>query len=277
MTIACTYLMCNGETRGSFRPNNKKENIMTTLPVSLNLEGKVALITGAGRGIGRCTAELLRSRGARIVASDLGEAILEMEAEDVATLVGDVADEELAKRSIDLAAQRFGRLDIVVNNAGRTLNKPLTETSVAEYDRIFQINARGSFVTARAAVELMANVGGGAIVNVSSISAVAGFKTQAAYASSKAAVAQLTRVIAIEYGRRGIRCNAVAPGVIDTDIMEGVVENGREMLRSFGDAHPIGRIGQPEEVAESIAFLASPASSFITGALLVVDGGYTAQ
>ncbi|TKB47926.1 MAG: SDR family oxidoreductase, partial [Mesorhizobium sp.] len=98
-----------------------------------------------------------------------------------------------------------------------------------------------------------------------------------AYASSKAAVAQLTKVIAIEYGRMGIRCNAVAPGVIETDIMEGVVENGREMLRSFGGAHPIGRIGQPQEVAEAIAFLASPASSFITGALLLVDGGYTAQ
>ncbi|TIT84163.1 MAG: SDR family oxidoreductase, partial [Mesorhizobium sp.] len=94
---------------------------------------------------------------------------------------------------------------------------------------------------------------------------------------SKAASAQLARIVAVEYGRRGIRCNVVLPGVIDTDIMEGVVENGREMLRSFGDAHPIGRIGRPEEVAEAIAFLASPASSFITGAQLFVDGGYTAQ
>lgn len=233
-------------------------------------------MTGAARGIGRCTAELLRARGARIVASDLSDTVRELEAEDVATLVGDVADEDLARRSVELAAKRFGRLDIVVNNAGRTLNKRLTETSVDDYDRILQINARGSFVTARAAVELMAG-GGGAIVNVSSISAVAAFETQAAYASSKAAVAQLTKVIAIEYGRMGIRCNAVAPGVIETDIMEGVVENGREMLRSFGSAHPIGRIGQPQEVAEAIAFLASPASSFITGALLLVDGGYTAQ
>lgn len=249
---------------------------MTSLPSSWDLDGKVALVTGAARGIGRCTAELLRARGARIVASDLSDTVRELEAEDVATLVGDVADEDLARRSVELAAKRFGRLDIVVNNAGRTLNKRLTETSVDDYDRILQINARGSFVTARAAVELMAG-GGGAIVNVSSISAVAAFETQAAYASSKAAVAQLTKVIAIEYGRMGIRCNAVAPGVIETDIMEGVVENGREMLRSFGSAHPIGRIGQPQEVAEAIAFLASPASSFITGALLLVDGGYTAQ
>ncbi|MER9200237.1 SDR family oxidoreductase [Mesorhizobium sp. M0933] len=250
---------------------------MTSLPSSWDLDGKVALVTGAARGIGRCAAELLRARGARIVASDLSDSVRELEAEDVATLVGDVADEDLARRSVELAAKRFGRLDIVVNNAGRTLNKRLTETSVDDYDRILQINARGSFVTARAAVELMAAGGSGAIVNVSSISAVAALETQAAYASSKAAVAQLTKVIAIEYGRMGIRCNAVAPGVIETDIMEGVVENGREMLRSFGGAHPIGRIGQPQEVAEAIAFLASPASSFITGALLLVDGGYTAQ
>lgn len=253
---------------------------MTALPVfpaSWDLTGKVALVTGASRGIGRCTADLLRARGAKIVASDLREDVSTMAADDVATIVGDVADEDLAKRSVDLAAGRFGRLDIVVNNAGRTLNKPLTETSVEDYDRILQINARGSFVTARAAVTLMAENGGGSIVNVSSISSIAAFATQAAYASSKAAVSQLSRVIAIEYGLKGIRCNAVAPGVIDTDIMEGVVENGREMLRSFGSAHPVGRIGQPEEVAESIAFLASPASSFITGTVLLVDGGYTAQ
>lgn len=250
---------------------------MNSLPSSFDLSEQVALVTGAAQGIGRSTAELLRARGARIVASDMNEAVHSLKADDVATIVGDVSDEDLAKRSVDLAAQRFGRLDIVVNNAGKTLNKPLTETSVSDYDRILQINARGSFVTARAAVDLLAEGGGGAIVNVASISAIAAFETQAAYASSKAAVAQLTKVIAIEYGRKGIRCNAVAPGVIETDLMEGVVENGREMLRSFAGAHPIGRIGQPEEVAESIVFLASPASSFITGTVLLVDGGYTAQ
>ncbi|WP_376964782.1 SDR family oxidoreductase [Azospirillum sp. A26] len=192
---------------------------MTNLPNTYDLTGKVALVTGARRGIGRTVLDLLRIRGARIVATDLSDEVRSLEADDVATLVGDVSDEGLAQRSVDLARERFGRLDIVVCNAGRTLNKPLAETSVEEYDRI----------------------------------------------------------VAVEYGRRGIRCNVVLPGVIDTDIMEGVVENGREMLRSFGDAHPVGRIGRPEEVAEAIAFLASPASSFITGAQLFVDGGYTAQ
>lgn len=200
-----------------------------------------------------------------------------MGSDDVVTLVGDVSDEDAAKRLVELALGRFGRLAILVNNAGRTLNKPLTEVTVEDYDRILRINARGSFVTARAGVEPMARGGGGAIVNVASISAVAAFETQIAYAS-KAAVAQLTRVIAIEYGKRGIRADAVLPGVIDTDIMEGVVEgDGRAMLRGIGDQHPIGRIGQPEEIAETIAFLASPAASFITGALLLADGGGTAR
>ncbi|WP_449235034.1 SDR family NAD(P)-dependent oxidoreductase [Azospirillum doebereinerae] len=250
---------------------------MTNLPNAYNLTGTVALVTGARRGIGRATLDLLRARGARIVASDLSDEVRALEAGDIATLVGDVSDEGLAQRSVDLARERFGRLDIVVSNAGRTLNKPLTETTVEEYDRIFQINARGAFVTIRAAVPLMEEGGGGTVVINSSLSATTAFQTQAAYASSKAASAQLARIVAVEYGRRGIRCNVVLPGVIDTDIMEGVVENGREMLRSFGNAHPIGRIGRPEEVAEAIAFLASPASSFITGAQLYVDGGYTAQ
>lgn len=250
---------------------------MPTLPASWDVSSKVAVVTGAARGIGRSTADLLRARGARIVASDLSGTVSEMECDDVATLVGDVSDEDVAKRSADLALDRFGRLDILVNNAGRTLNKPLTGTTVEDYDRIYQINARGSFVMARAAVEPVVRNGGGAIVNVASMSAVAAFETQAAYASSKAAVVQLTRVIAIEYGKRGVRANAVLPGVIDTDIMDGVVENGREFLRSFGDQHPIGRIGRPDEIAETIAFLASPASSFITGALLLADGGWTAR
>ena len=117
----------------------------------------------------------------------------------------------------------------------------------------------------------------GAIVTVGSVASVVAFETQVAYAASKGAIAQITRVLAIEGGKRGIRANSVLPGVINTDIMEGVVDNGCEMLASFGDAHPIGRIGEPEEVAEAIASFASDASSFMTGALVAVDGGWTAQ
>ncbi|WP_205699472.1 SDR family NAD(P)-dependent oxidoreductase [Conexibacter sp. SYSU D00693] len=239
------------------------------------LTGRVALVTGAARGIGRATAELLRERGARVVATDRADAVHDLAADDVATATGDVADEAAASAAVGLALERFGRLDVLVNNAGRTLNEPVTETTVEDFDRILAINARGTFLHARAAFTAMDD--GGAIVNVGSVSSVVAFETQVAYAASKGAIAQITRVLALEGGRRGIRANAVLPGVIDTDIMEGVVEDGRAMLASFGDAHPIGRIGRPEEVAEAIAFLASDASSFITGALVAVDGGWTAQ
>jgi NAD(P)-dependent dehydrogenase (short-subunit alcohol dehydrogenase family) len=247
---------------------------MSTTPNSYDLTGRVGVVTGAARGIGLATARLLRQRGAKLVASDRSDAVRELAADDVATLVGDAADERVARDTISLALERFGRLDILINNAGRTLNKLVTDTSVEEFDAILHINARGNFLHAREAFRVMDT---GAIVSVGSVSSVVAFETQVAYAASKGAIAQITRVLAIEGGKRGIRANAVLPGVINTNIMEGVIDNGREMLASFGDAHPIGRIGEPEEVAEVIAFLASDASSFMTGALVAVDGGWTAQ
>ncbi|WP_024805640.1 SDR family NAD(P)-dependent oxidoreductase [Nocardia sp. BMG51109] len=247
---------------------------------SWDLTGRVAVVTGAARGIGRATAELLRARGARLVVTDRLDAVEKFAADDpgnVAALVGDVSDAELARATMQLATDRFGRLDILVNNAGRTLNKPITETGVEEFDEILRINARGNFVQAREAFRTMESGGGGAIVSIASVSSVVAFATQTAYAASKGALAQITRVLAVEGGPKGIRSNAVLPGVIDTDIMAGVVDNGREMLASFGPDHPIGRIGRPEEVAEAVAFLGSDAAAFITGSLLAVDGGWTAQ
>ena len=246
---------------------------MSDLPRSWDLTGKTAVVTGAARGIGEMTVRLPRERGARIAATDFSDAVNALASQDVATLVADVAREDAAAATMAMAIERFDRLDILVNNAGRTLNKPLVETSVGDFDEILATNARGNFLQSREAMKIVAD--GGAIASVSSVVA---FKTQAAYAALKGAIAQLTHVMALEGGERGIRVNAVAPGVIETDIMEGVVKgDGRAMLRSFGDQHPIGRIGQPREVAEVIAFLACPASSFITGAIVMVDGGWTAQ
>ncbi len=244
----------------------------------LNLDGQVAVVTGAARGIGRATVDLLRARGARIVASDIRNTVRDLEGSDIATLVGDVADEDVAKQTMALATQRFGRLDILVNNAGRTLNKPLVDTSVADWDAVMTTNARGAFVHSREAVRVMAASGrGGAIVSVVSVVSAVAMKELAAYAASKGAVAQLVKVIAAEYGRHGIRANAVAPGVVETDILESTgVADSRATLATFGDMHPIGRVAQTDEIAEVIAFLASPASSFMTGALVMADGGYTA-
>ena len=250
---------------------------MKQMPDNWNFEGKVAVVTGAARGIGRAAVDLLRARGALIVASDLLESVRELEGGDIATIVGDVADEEVAKRTMALATERFGRLDILVSNAGRTLNKPLLETTVEEWDAVLATNARGSFVHAREAVRVMAANGGGAIVSVVSVVASVAMKEMSAYAASKGAITQLVRVIAAEYGAQGIRANAVAPGVVETDILQSTgVEDSRGTLAGYADAHPIGRVAQASEIAEVIAFLASPASSFITGALVMADGGYTA-
>ena len=182
----------------------------------------------------------------------------------------------MAKRTVALATERFGGLDILVNNAGRTLNKPLLDTGVDDWDAIMAVNARGNFLHAREAVRAIKERGGGAIVNVASVVATVAMKELAAYAASKSAIAQLTKVIAVEHDYDGIRANAVGVGVVETDILEGIVDDSRATLASYGDAHPIGRVAKPEEIAEVIAFLAAPASSFITGALVMADGGYTA-
>lgn len=247
------------------------------MPASWSLEGKVAIVTGAARGIGRATAELLRERGARVVATDLSDEVLALDELGMATLTGDVGDEQTARRTVALATARFGRLDILVSNAGRTLNVPLTATSVADWDAVMATNARGAFLHAREAVPVMAASGGGTIVAVASIASTIAMKDLAAYAASKGAIAQLVKVIAVEHAASGIRANAVAPGVVETDILRSTgIEDSRATLASYGSAHPIGRVAQPSEIAEVIAFLAAPASSFVTGALIMADGGYTA-
>ncbi len=245
-------------------------------PRGWDLSGKVAVVTGAARGIGLETVNLLKARGARIVASDLNSDIWNLAGDKIAAFCGDVAEEATAVKTIALAIERFGAIDILVNNAGRTMNKALIDMSVSDWDSIMAVNARGNFLHSREAVKAMMDQGGGVIVNVASIVSSVGMKDTAVYSASKGAIAQLTKVIAVEYGDRGIRANAVAPGVVETDILEGIVEDSRATLASYGGVHPIGRVAQPIDIAEVIAFLASPASAFMTGALVMADGGYTA-
>jgi len=243
--------------------------------MTYNFTCLTALVTGAARGIGRATAPTLRSRGANVVASDVREDVHDLANHGIATLVGDIAEESTAVRSVALATERFGCLNILVNNAGRTLNKPLIDTTAADWDGLMAINARGTFLHAREAIKAMLKTGG-VIVNVASIVAQVAMKDTAVYAASKGAIAQLTKAIAVEHGSHGIRANAVLPGVIETDILEGIVSDSRATLASYAPAQPLGRVGQPQEIAEVIAFLASPASSFMTGALVTADGGFTA-
>lgn len=241
------------------------------------LDGQVALVTGAARGVGAATVAVLHARGARVLATDIRPEVNDLATrfDRVSTLVGDVSSEDTAVRSVAAALDQFGGLDILVGNAGRSVNKPVTETTAADWDELMSINARGTFLHAREAFRVMRERGGGVIVTVGSFACTVGMVEAAAYSASKGALAQLTKVLALEGGPHSIRANVVAPGVIETDMLDNIRADSREYLRSFGDAHPLGRVAQPEEIADVIGFLASPRASFVTGAVIAADGGYT--
>jgi len=242
-----------------------------------DLAGKVALVTGAAGDIGRCTVEQLRQSDCRVVATDAKPAVEALRKRGyIECLQGDLRQEETAQRAVAAAVTQFGTLDILVNNAGRHLQRPLLETTITEWDEIIDINARGTFLHCREALKVMAARGSGAIVNVASISGVVGIAGQVAYAASKGAIIQITRTLAVEFAASGIRVNAVAPGAVVTGFLGDSVADSRALLESFGPHHPIGRSARPEEIAETIIFLASSRASFMTGAIVMVDGGYTA-
>jgi NAD(P)-dependent dehydrogenase (short-subunit alcohol dehydrogenase family) len=241
------------------------------------LAGQVALVTGAAGDIGRSTVELLRKQGCRVLAADAKSAVESLREPGIVECIqADLRQEDGAQRAVAAAVTEFGALDILVNNAGRHLQRPLLETSVGEWDEILDTNARGTFLHCREALKVMVPRGSGAIVNVASISGVIGIAGQVAYAASKGAIIQITRTLAIEFAANGIRVNAVAPGAVITGLLADAVPDSRALLESFGPHHPIGRSAGPQEIAEVILFLASSRASFMTGAIVMADGGYTA-
>ena len=246
------------------------------------LDGKVAVITGAARGIGRATLEVFLAEGARVVATDLDATTLAEVARDsdqVVTVVGDVSVEDDARAMIEAAISAYGRVDVLVANAGVIPLSTIDQTSAAEWDHVMAVDGRGMFLTCKFAIEHMARQGSGSIVLLSSISGQRGQVGQAAYGPAKYVATGLTHHLAVEWAARGIRVNAVAPGTIRTDAVVSLLETpeGQAYVEEIEGRHPIGRLGEPREVAEAIAFLASDAASFITGAVLPVDGGYLAQ
>jgi NAD(P)-dependent dehydrogenase (short-subunit alcohol dehydrogenase family) len=243
------------------------------------LSGKVAVITGAARGIGRATLEVFLAEGARVVATDLDATTLAEVAGDAVTVVGDVSVEDDARAMIEAAVSTYGRIDVLVANAGVIPLSTIDQTSAADWDRVMAVDGRGMFLTCKYAIEHMAPQGSGSIVLLSSISGQRGQVGQAAYGPAKYVATGLTHHLAVEWAARGIRVNAVAPGTIRTDAVVSLLETpeGQAYVEEIEGWHPIGRLGEPREVAEAIAFLASDAASFITGAVLPVDGGYLAQ
>lgn len=250
------------------------------------VRGKSTVVTGAARGIGKATARLFAREGARLVLNDVDEdgldgltGELRRDGGDVGVAVGDVAVVGDAQRIVSTAVDAYGRLDVLVANAGVIPLANVLEATPEDYDHVMAVDGRGMWLTCKYAIEAMLRTGGGAIVCLSSISGLAGQRGQAAYGPAKFVASGITKHLAVEWAEQGIRVNAVAPGTILTDAVRALPgePGGQEYLHAILRRHPIGRFGEPAEVAQAILFLASDDASFVTGAILPVDGGYMAE
>jgi NAD(P)-dependent dehydrogenase (short-subunit alcohol dehydrogenase family) len=257
----------------------------------MRLDKKVALITGAGAGIGRATALLFAQEGARVVAQDLkadaGRETVDLIARHQGEAVyvgGDVARTADADAMVRTAVQTYGQLDILFNNAGIWRGGTILDVSEEDWDQTMAVNVKGIYLVSRVAVQQMMRQGSGAIVNAASVAALRGSPMSAAYNASKGAVLLLTKCMALDFGRYGIRVNCICPGVIDTRMADELLsyrslgddDRRQALLETYEERHLVGRLGQPEEVAKVVLFLASDDASFVTGAAWPVDSGLSA-
>lgn len=251
----------------------------------MTLEGKVVLVTGAGAGLGRAIALGCAQAGARVVIAELDEAAAKDVAKAIESLggeariaIGDVSRASDAQRFVQAAVETFGKLDVLVNNAGIYIQGDTLVTREADWDHIMAVNVKGVFLCSKFAIEAMRDRGG-IIINIASEAGVVGIAGQVAYNTSKAAVLSLTRSIAIDHASQGIRVNAVSPGTTFTPLVAAAIARASDpeaARRRLEECRPLNRLGRPEEIAAAVIFLASDECAYATGSNVIVDGGYTA-
>ncbi|HBJ32975.1 MAG TPA: short-chain dehydrogenase [Dehalococcoidia bacterium] len=256
----------------------------------MRLESKVALITGGGSGIGRACAEMFAREGARVAVSDISleraqatTQFVTSHGGDAIAISGDVSVGDDAQNMVSATVEKFGKLDVLVNSAGVSARNAMPKGSSPEevWDKVIDVNLKGTYMVSWHAMPEMAKSGGGSIINLSSIMGLVGYPVGMGggfnpYNPSKGGVLQFTRNLAIDSASKNVRVNCICPGYVETDLTSALTKDA-EALRRLETLHPIGRLGQPEEIAYAALYLASDESGFVTGTPLVVDGGYTAQ
>ena len=253
--------------------------------MTMSFENKVALVTGAGSGMGLAAAQAFAAEGASVVLADVNEAAARAAAEQLVAsghkaiaIRCNVADEADVAAMVDRTVSVFGRLDAAFNNAGvQAPPSDMAEETAENFDRVNAINLRGVWACMKHELRIMRAQGSGAIVNNSSLGGLVGLPSRAAYHASKHGVIGLTRSAALEYAPRGIRINAVCPGIIDTPMLSGMLTTQAEAIKEMMRDVPIGRLGHAEEIAAAVLWLCGPGASFVIGQALAVDGGYTVR